>query len=150
MGKAVYAFNASACVTKHSGSQRDIFKGVFLNNVPEWRRFCGMITSPGGDGQCIYMRTSIDYLNEALKLIDDRSDAKKALELGIAKQTLSNYLRGERIMDDYACVLVAKTIGLNPMLCISSANYEREKNEEKKQFWLDLWDELNSQISREN
>ncbi len=90
------------------------------------------------------MRKSIEYLNDALTLIDDMSDTKKARELGIAKQTLSNYLNGERIMDDYACVIVARTIGIDPMLCISSANFDREKNEERKQFWLNLWNELDS------
>lgn len=90
------------------------------------------------------MRKSTEYLNDALELIDGMSDAKKARELGIAKQTLSNYLNGGRIMDDYACVIVARTIGINPMLCICSANYDREKNEERKQFWLDLWSELAS------
>lgn len=96
------------------------------------------------------MRKSIDYLNDALELIGNVSDSKKANRLGIAKQTLSQYKAGQHIMDDYACFMVARILGIDPLTCVSSANYEREKNEEKKQFWLEVWSEREAQQDKEN
>lgn len=90
------------------------------------------------------MKSSIEYLNEALKVIGDSSNRKAAKRLGIANNSISQYLSGKRTMDNYACFMVAKILGIDPLTCVSSANFEKEKNEEKKQFWLDLWNELDS------
>lgn len=94
------------------------------------------------------MRKTIDYLKEALILLEGESDAQKAEQIGIQRSTLSKYQLGKRVMDNYSCVIVANILGIDPMLCICSASYENEKSDEKKQFWLDLWDEINARSSQ--
>ena len=96
------------------------------------------------------MKSSIEYLNEALKVIGDSSNRKAAQRLGIANNSISQYLSGKRAMDNYACFMVARILGIDPLTCVSSANYEREKNEEKKQFWLEVWSEREAQQDKEN
>ena len=88
------------------------------------------------------MKKSIEYLNEALATIGNPSNRDAEKILGIDHSSISLYLSGKRTMDDYACLMVARTLGIDPLPCISSANFDREKNEEKKQVWLDLWNEL--------
>lgn len=94
------------------------------------------------------MRKSTEYLKEALALIGGESDAQKAEVLGIQRSTLSKYLHEKRVMDNYSCVTVARILGIDPMLCICSAGFESEKSEEKKQFWLDLWNEINKRSQK--
>ena len=89
------------------------------------------------------MKPSIEYLNEALEIINT-SDRQAAKELGIAQSSISLYKSGERTMDNFACFVVADILGIDPLLCLCSATYEREKSEDKKQFWLNLWNEINA------
>ena len=93
------------------------------------------------------MRRAIEYLKEALALLEGESDAQRAEQLGIQRSTLSKYQLEKRVMDNYSCVIVANILGIDPMLCICSASYENEKSDEKKQFWLDLWNEINARSS---
>lgn len=88
------------------------------------------------------MKSSIEYLNEALKTIGNPTNREAAKVLGVAHNSISQYQSGKRTMDDYACFMVARILGIDPLTCVSSANYEKERNEEKKQFWLDLWNEI--------
>ena len=90
------------------------------------------------------MKTSIEYLNDALTAIGNPPDREAAKVLKIASGTISNYRTGKRTMDNFACLMVAKILDIDPLLCVSSASFEAEQNEEKKQIWLDLWNELNS------
>lgn len=94
------------------------------------------------------MKSSIEYLNEALGIIGEDSVRKASVELRIAHNSISNYASGERTMDNYACFMVARVLGIDPLLCLCSATYEREKAEDKKQFWLDLWNEINTRSSK--
>ena len=91
------------------------------------------------------MKSSIEYLNEALNSIGNPTNREAAKILGIAHNSISLYQSGKRTMDDYACFMVAKILEIDPLTCVSSANFEREKNEIKKQFWLDLWNKIEAQ-----
>lgn len=85
-----------------------------------------------------HLRTSSDYLQEAYIEIGEVNDAKTAEKLKISKQALSQYLNGERIMDDFACIMVAKVLKIDAMEVIAAAQMEREKNEERKAIWEDF------------
>ncbi|VEB43090.1 Uncharacterised protein [Chromobacterium violaceum] len=84
------------------------------------------------------MKLSGDYLREALEKMGDKSQNKKAEELMLKGNTLSQYMTGERIMDDFACIMVAQVLGIDGMEVIAAAQMEREKNQERKQVWEDF------------
>lgn len=93
------------------------------------------------------MKKTIDYLNDALNLIDKKSDAKKAKELGITRGALSRYISGQRIMDNYACIAVAQKLGINPMVVIATATIERDMEKEpispeRQKVWDKMKEEL--------
>lgn len=84
------------------------------------------------------MKASRDYLLEALEKAPGSSGEEKAKALKISGNTLSQYKRGERIMDDFACIMVGRMLGVDPMKIIAACQEEREKNQERKEFWRDF------------
>lgn len=84
------------------------------------------------------MKTSRDYLEEALEKLGDISDTEKAKRLKIAQPTISQYRSGNRKMDDFACIMVGRVLGVDPMKIIAACQEEREKNQERKEFWRDF------------
>lgn len=84
------------------------------------------------------MKKSTEYLLEALEKVAGKNDKEKAATMKIAQSTLSQYKTGERTMDDFACIMVAKTLGIDPMKIIAAAQEEREKNEERRGIWRDF------------
>lgn len=90
------------------------------------------------------MKLSTDYLQEALEKLGDMPDAKKAEVLKFSKQALSSYKSGERMMDDFACIMVANQLGIDPLEIIAAANMEREKTQERRDFWADFRKKIGS------
>lgn len=84
------------------------------------------------------MKQSVDYLKEALEKLGDISQNKKAAALGVTGGGMSQYITGKKIMDDYACIMVAKVLGIDGMIVIAAAQMEREKNQARKDVWEDL------------
>ena len=84
------------------------------------------------------MKLSTDYLIEALEKLGDMPEGKKAETLKIHRNTLISYKNGERIMDDFACIMVANQLGIDPLEVIAAANMEREKTQERREFWADF------------
>ncbi|MFB0826515.1 helix-turn-helix domain-containing protein [Chromobacterium violaceum] len=84
------------------------------------------------------MKLSVDYLREALEKLGEPSASKAAEKLGIHRNTMAQYLRGENIMDDYACIMVAQVLHIDGMEIIAAAQMEREKNQDRKAFWEDF------------
>lgn len=41
-------------------------------------------------------------------------------------------------MDDFACIMVGRVLGIDPMKIIAACQEEREKNQERKEFWKDF------------
>jgi len=84
------------------------------------------------------MKLSTDYLIEALEKLGKMPDGKKAEALKISPQALSGYKSGDRIMDDFACIMVANQLGIDPLEVIAAANMEREKTQARRDFWADF------------
>ena len=84
------------------------------------------------------MKLSVDYLKEAIEAIGEKNATKAAERLKMSKQALSGYLNGSRIMDDFACIMVADVLGIQGMEIIAAAQMERETSEERKQVWEDF------------
>ncbi|AXK40297.1 hypothetical protein [Crenobacter cavernae] len=84
------------------------------------------------------MKQSVEYLEEALTKLGKKSDRQAAIKLKLSPQAMSGYKNGERVMDDFACVMVAEVLGVNPLEVIAAANIDREKSEERREFWADF------------
>lgn len=84
------------------------------------------------------MKLSTDYLLEALEKLGNMPDGKKAEALKISPQALSGYKKNERVMDDFACIMVADCLGIDPLEIIAAANMEREKTQARRDFWADF------------
>jgi len=84
------------------------------------------------------MKLSTDYLVEALEKLGDMPEGRKAETLKIHRNTLISYKNGERVMDDFACIMVANQLGIDPLEVIAAANMEREKTQERRDFWADF------------
>ena len=90
------------------------------------------------------MKLSTDYLIEALEKLGEMPDARKYERLKLHKNTVNQYKRGERIMDDFACIMVANELGIDPLEIIAAANMEREKTQERRDFWADFRKKIGS------
>lgn len=93
------------------------------------------------------MKESRDYLEEALTKLGDKPDVEKARTLKFSPQALSLYRNGTRKMDDFACIMVARVLGIDPMRIIAACQEEREKSEERREFWRDFRSTLGGWIA---
>ncbi|WP_199154320.1 hypothetical protein [Chromobacterium sp. ASV23] len=84
------------------------------------------------------MRQSIEYLQDAIEKLGVENDVQAAAALRISKQALSHYRTGTRIMDDFACIMVAKVLGIDGMEIIAATQMEREKDQERREIWADF------------
>ena len=50
-------------------------------------------------------------------------------------------------MDDFACIMVGRVLGIDPMEIIAACQEEREKNEERRGFWRDFRETLGTKIA---
>ncbi|AUH51050.1 hypothetical protein CXB49_09610 [Chromobacterium sp. ATCC 53434] len=92
------------------------------------------------------MKLSVDYLNEALAKLGDISQNQKAKKLGVSGPGLSQYLTGKKIMDNFACIMVAKVLDIDGMEVIAAAQMEREKNQTRREFWEDFRRQLAAKL----
>ncbi|WP_206211006.1 hypothetical protein, partial [Vogesella urethralis] len=54
------------------------------------------------------------------------------------------FISGERMMDVFACILVAKQLGIDPLEIIAAANMERDITQERRDFWADFRKKIGS------
>lgn len=67
-----------------------------------------------------------------------KSDYALAKALGINRGTLSGYMTGKRIPDAFAAIKMAEILKVHPLLLLAEFEAESEKNEEKRNFWLNF------------
>lgn len=81
------------------------------------------------------MKSTIDYLDEAKNRLKIDSDNKMAGILNIKREGISNYRAGRSRMDDYVAARIAEILDIPKIEVIGTANYEREKNQTKREYW---------------
>lgn len=81
------------------------------------------------------MKTTIDYINEAMQQLDLQNDFALAKKLNLGSGTITNYRKGKRIVDDYTAAKIAELLRIPAIEVIAAANQEREQDEKKKEFW---------------
>jgi hypothetical protein len=73
------------------------------------------------------MKKSTDYLLEALEKVAGKNATRESGNDENCPKYADQYKTGERTMDDFACIMVAKTLGIDPMRIIAAAQEEREE-----------------------
>ena len=81
------------------------------------------------------MKSTDEYINEAKRALEIESDNAFAKWLGVTRAALSNYKGKKSVMDDYVAARVAEALHISPLEVIATANAEREKDTERKDFW---------------
>ncbi len=84
------------------------------------------------------MRKINDYLKD-LQSKDSslRTYYRIAQFLGVSN-TYMYKARDSGILSDTHCIRIARRLGISPMEIISAKNYHSSKDEEAKQFWLEV------------
>ena len=75
------------------------------------------------------------YLDDAKKKLGIESDYALAKLTGISQEAVSRYRTGSRVMDDYTAAKLAEVLEIDPLEVIATANADREKDEERANFW---------------
>ncbi|MEZ0208928.1 MAG: DUF3693 domain-containing protein [Candidatus Paceibacterota bacterium] len=88
------------------------------------------------------MKSTINYVDAAKEKLGIESDYGIAKVLDVNRATVSLWRNGKGSMDDYAAAKIAVILGVDPMEVIASANAEREKTDERKEFWQDFYKRL--------
>lgn len=90
--------------------------------------------------------TPIEYLYRIKQLHRISSDYKLAEFLNIPRPRISNYVKGERMPDTYACIRMALALNLDPLEVISDIEQQSEKNEQRREFWKDFHSRITRRI----
>lgn len=88
------------------------------------------------------MKKTMTYLEEAKEQLGIDSDNAMAKYLGVTRSAISNYRHGTYVMDDFVAAKIAGALNLDAMILIAAANAEREKTEDRKEFWRNFYERL--------
>ena len=84
------------------------------------------------------MKSTIDYLNEAIQKLALKNDYQLAKHLGHSTGVMSNFRLKRRVIDNYTALKLASILGIDAIKIIATAESEREKDEARKTEWLRL------------
>ena len=92
------------------------------------------------------MKPVIDYVEEAKEKLGLDSDAALAKHIGGGRSLISQWRNDGKVPDDYYCIRLGEVLGIDPLEVIASANYEREKSSDKKEWWSDFMKRHGSKV----
>lgn len=78
---------------------------------------------------------SVEYLEAVKRKFDLKNDRQLALHMGMAPNTISQYVLGKRVMDDEACLAVALQLEIDPMQVLGAAFLDRAEKTGQKSLW---------------
>ncbi len=84
------------------------------------------------------MKSINDYLNDVKQKLALETDYKLAKWLECRTGALSNYRSKKAGIDNYRATKIAEALNISPMEIIATAEAEREKNEEQRNYWKKL------------
>lgn len=93
------------------------------------------------------MKSTTYYLDQIAKLTETGSDYAVAKLLGISGSRICNYRNGRAHFDDMICLKVANILQIELTEVIASANYQREKDKNKKAFWLKAFNNVKKPVA---
>lgn len=83
------------------------------------------------------MRTS-ELLKDCKIKLKISSDYQLAKALGINSGRISDYMKGKRIPNPYACIKIAECLRLDPLALIAEFEEMSAKNATERGFWADF------------
>ena len=78
---------------------------------------------------------SQQLIDEAMAATGARTHYQLAKTLGLTTPRISDYAKGKRKPDEYACTKIAIALGKDPAEVIAEVNLEWEKDEKRREFW---------------
>lgn len=82
--------------------------------------------------------TPSEYLDACKVALTIESDYALAHALGMSRQAITQYRKGQRHPDSYAACKFAITLGIDPATVIADLESQHEKNAGKLKFWRDF------------
>lgn len=83
---------------------------------------------------------TLEYIDAVKQRRGVTSDYALAKELGVAKQTISNYRKGKTHFDDAVCRRVAEILGMHPGLVMLDMQRERAQTPEARTVWQEVFE----------
>lgn len=84
------------------------------------------------------MKTSADWIDQVKRRHGLDSDYAAAKLLGVSTSHISHYRNGRSTMDAYMAARVAELLDVEPLRVIASAEAERARDPDRKDFWKRL------------
>jgi transcriptional regulator with XRE-family HTH domain len=109
-----------------------------LSSGNNGRKVGAVNTKQGG----FFMKTTKEFLKELKEKQGFTSDYALAAFLNLNRANISMYQSGKRIPDDYICAKIAEGLEIPAITVIAAANMEREKDEDKKEYWRNFYERL--------
>lgn len=81
------------------------------------------------------MKLIADYVEEAKEKSGVKSDRAFSLHIGGSEGLVSKWINEGKHPEDYYCIRIAEILRINPLEIIAAANWEREKSQDKKDWW---------------
>lgn len=78
---------------------------------------------------------SVKYLEQIKQRHGLKNDRQLATHMQKTTGTISQYMRGERVMDDETCLAVALQLDIDPMDVIGAACIDRAEKSGQKSLW---------------
>ena len=81
------------------------------------------------------MTKTQQYFEQVREKLGGATDYKVAQALDISKQNVSEYVRGIREADTYACTRIAMVLEVDPLEVIAQVEAEAARTAKKREFW---------------
>lgn len=88
------------------------------------------------------MSQTQELIEQVRQKLDGATDYKIAQVLDIPRQTASEYVRGNREADNYACAKIAEVLDRDPLEVIAQVEAEAARTEKKREYWRSFFSGL--------
>lgn len=88
------------------------------------------------------IKSPLDYLDQLMQQEGLSSDYQLSKHLGVSRQLVSNWRHHRAIMDPYHCWKLADALDVDEREIEAAANYQRDKVDKKREYWLGKWQGL--------
>ena len=81
------------------------------------------------------MSQTQQLIEQVRKKLEGATDYRIAQVLDLPTQRLSDYVKGDRAADTYACAKIAEVLDRDPLEIIAQVEAEAARTEKKRQYW---------------
>lgn len=88
------------------------------------------------------MSQTQQLIEEVRRKLDGATDYKIAQVLDLPRQRLSDFVKGDREADTYACAKIAEILDRDPLEVIAQVEAEAARTEKKREYWRSFFSGL--------